>query len=486
MSGLPDTACPPSVLICGAGSGCGKTTLSLALMAAYTRRGLSVRPFKTGPDFIDPGWHGAVCGRPSLNLDPWMQSWKEHPGNVARQYLSHERLCGTDETGLSDASRLIIIEGAMGLYDGLPGKSSSAADVALELHIPLLLVIDVRGMSASAAAIARGLAELRPGLRTAGAVCVKAGSKRHQDLLRESFAEFCPDIPLLGVIPFMEEISLPSRHLGLVQAADFQKDTQLAARFSRLADIAEEHINLDALLNRLVKLAPALPPQAQDILPAPTEEKPRVRIALARDEAFSFWYPEYSLLLEEAGAQLVPFSPLRDAGLPPEIQGLILPGGYPELHARRLAENISMREAIRAFARNHPVHGECGGFLYLMEELEKEGQHFPMCGCLPLRARMETRRSALGYREVHGLNGPWNGLTLRGHEFHYSRIVEKADALPPLWEMRAPASPEAGPEYEGAVLGSVSGSYVHLSPLSHPDAAGRLVAGCLTRNKDHS
>ena len=486
MSGLPDTACPPSVLICGAGSGCGKTTLSLALMAAYTRRGLSVRPFKTGPDFIDPGWHGAVCGRPSLNLDPWMQSWKEYPGNAARQYLSHGQIGKTDRAAFSDSFQINVIEGAMGLYDGLPGKFSSAADVALELQIPLLPVIDVRGMSASAAAVARGLAGLRPGLRTAGAICVKAGSKRHQHLLHEAFAEFCPDIPLLGVIPFMEEISLPSRHLGLVQAADFQKNTQLEARFSRLADMAEEHINLDELLNRLIDLAPARPPQVQDFLPPPAGEKPRVRIALARDEAFSFWYPEYSLLLEEAGAQLVPFSPLRDAGLPPEIQGLILPGGYPELHARRLAENISMREAIRAFARNHPVHGECGGFLYLMEELEKEGQHFPMCGCLPLRARMETRRSALGYREVHGLNGPWNGLTLRGHEFHYSRIVEKADALPPLWEMRAPASPEAGPEYEGAVLGSVSGSYVHLSPLSHPDAAGRLVAGCLTRNKDHS
>lgn len=469
----------PAVLITGAGSGCGKTTASLALMAAFRKRGLSVRPFKTGPDFIDPGWHAAVCGRPSLNLDPWMQGWKEFPGNAERQFFLHARSVPprSGHEAAQPVPDIAVIEGAMGLYDGLPGLAASAADVAIALHIPLLLVLDVRGMSASAAAVARGLAGLRPGLAVAGALCVMAGSARHEALLRSAFTEFCPEIPLFGVLPRTENIALPSRHLGLTLAAEFSKEGADAALFARLADLAESHIDLDALLARLRRLAPDSPP-LDGTARAVRNDGQRVRIALAQDEAFSFWYPEASLLLEDAGAELVSFSPLRDSGLPPGSRGLLLPGGYPELHAERLSANISMREAVRTFAREHPVHGECGGFLYLMDELEKDGSAFPMCGCLPLRARMEPRRAALGYREARGLAGPWKGMTVRGHEFHYSRVSEKPDTLAPLWELRAPAAPAACPEPEGASLGHVSGSYVHLSPLSHPDAARRFVDGC--------
>ena len=159
-------------------------------------------------------------------------------------------------------------------------------------------------------------------------------------------------------------------------------------------------------------------------------------------------------------------------------------GGYPELHAERLSANVSMREAIRAFARGHATYGECGGFLYLMDFLEKDGTAFPMCGCLPLRARMEPRRAALGYREARGLAGPWENLTIRGHEFHYSRVIEKPDGLSPLWELRSPAASSARAEHEGAALGCISGSYVHLSMLSHPDAARCFVARCLPRQND--
>lgn len=476
----------PSVLITGAGSGCGKTTVSLALMAAYRKRGLSVRPFKTGPDFIDPGWHSAVCGADSLNLDPWMQAWREFPGNAARQFFLLPRPCAENGTAHS-APDIAVIEGAMGLYDGLPGMAASAADVALELHVPLLLVIDVRGMSASAVAVARGLASLRPGLAIAGAVCVMAGSERHEAFLRSAFAEFCPDIPLFGVLPRLENIALPSRHLGLAQAAEFRQDAEDAKLFARLADLAENHINLDALLTRLRELAPLFPPPGDALFSSRAAGgvmrecgKP-ARIALARDEAFSFWYSENSALLQEAGAELVPFSPLHDAGLPPDSQGLILPGGYPELHIERLSANISMREAIRSFAEDHTVYGECGGFLYLMNELEKGGKTFPLCSCLPLRARMESRRAALGYREAQGLSGPWKNLTVRGHEFHYSRLIEKAAGVPPLWKLRIPAASAlsaADPEFEGASLGHVSGSYVHLSLLSHPDAARSFVSSC--------
>ncbi len=477
----------PSVLISGAGSGCGKTTVSLALMAAYRKRGLSVHPFKTGPDFIDPGWHTAVCGVASRNLDPWMQAWKDFPGNAARQFFLHPRPHAENGTAYS-APDIAIIEGAMGLYDGLPGVAASTADVALELHVPLLLVIDARGMSASAAAVARGLACLRPGLAIAGALCVMSGSERHEAFLRSAFAEFCPDIPLFGVLPRAENIALPSRHLGLAQAVEFGQDAKASKLFTRLADLAETHIDLDALLTRLRDLAPLFPPSRDAFFSSRTtragamqERGKTVRIALARDEAFSFWYPETSILLEEAGAELVPFSPLHDTGLPPDSRGLILPGGYPELHAERLSANVSMREAIRFFAKEHTVYGECGGFLYLMNELEKDGKTFPLCGCLPLRARMETRRAALGYREARGLSGPWKDLTVRGHEFHYSRVLEKSAEIPPLWELRIPAASALSvpcPESEGASLGCVSGSYVHLSLLSHPDAARSFVSSC--------
>ena len=477
----------PSVLITGAGSGCGKTTVSLALMAACRKRGLSVHPFKTGPDFIDPGWHTAACGVASLNLDPWMQSWKEFPENAAHQLFLHPRPLA--ETGaVHSAPDIAVIEGAMGLYDGLPGVAASAADVALALHIPLLLVINVRGMSASAAAVARGLAGLRPGLSVAGALCVMSGSERHEAFLRSAFAEFCPDIPLFGVLPRMENIALPSRHLGLTQAAEFCQHAEDASFFARLADLAETHIDLDALLTRLRDLAPSFPPSGNTFLSSRTtqadamEERGKpVRIALARDEAFSFWYPENTTLLEKAGAELVPFSPVHDAGLPPDSHGLILPGGYPELHAERLSANASMREAIRLFAEDHTVYGECGGFLYLMTGLEKDGKTFPLCNCLPLRARMESRHAALGYREAQGLSGPWKNLTVRGHEFHYSRVLEKSAEIPPLWELRIPsASSLSGTcrECEGASLGYVSGSYVHLSLLSHPDAARSFVSCC--------
>lgn len=477
----------PSVLITGAGSGCGKTTVSLALMAAYRRRGFSVHPFKTGPDFIDPGWHTAVCGVASLNLDPWMQAWKEFPDNAARQFFLHPRI-PVENGAVYSAPDIAVIEGAMGLYDGLPGVAASAADVALELHIPLLLVIDVRGMSASAAAVARGLAGLRPCLAVAGALCVMSGSERHKAFLRSAFAEFCPDIPLFGVLPRAEDIALPSRHLGLTQAAEFRQHAEDAKLFTRLADLAETHIDLDALLTRLRDLAPLFAPSGNTFFSSrPTqagamqEQGKPVRIALARDEAFSFWYPENSALLEKAGAELVPFSPLHDAGLPPDARGLILPGGYPELHAERLSSNASMREAIRLFAEEHTVYGECGGFLYLMSELEKEGKNFPLCNCLPLRARMESRRAALGYREARGLSGPWKNLTVRGHEFHYSRVIEKPADIPPLWELRIPSASALSVtcrESEGVSLGYVSGSYVHLSLLSHPAAARSFVSSC--------
>lgn len=445
-------------------------------MAALTRRGMTVQGFKSGPDFLDPGWHTALTGRPSRNLDLWMcgGSDRKRPDDVlAWQYLS--AVAGAD---------IVVAEGAMGLYDGLPGLSASCADVALNLGLPVLLVLDCRGTAATAAAVARGLASFRPDLPLLGAVATRVGSRRHADIIRRAFAEV-PDIPLFGLLPDDRALTLPSRHLGLVQAGEALSPSgpgiPTAELAGRLARWLEDHTDLDDLLRRAAQVPPFLSGRTASPLPPafPPPRARRVRIAVARDEAFTFWYPEHDALLAAAGGEPVPFSPLRDSGLPPEVRGLLLPGGYPELYARRLSANRSMLEAVRNFARVRPVHGECGGYLYLMESLETgEGERVSLTGCLPLAARMETRRSALGYREVTGLSGPWNGLTLRGHEFHYSRVTSRPDGLPALWISRSPGATADSAEPEGTALGRITGSYVHLSLLSHPLAASRLVDAC--------
>lgn len=458
-------------------------------MAAFSRRGLKVQPFKTGPDFIDPGYHTAITGRPSYNLDPWM-----HGRALTDQFLrgftpapAAPQLPAPMAGMPIPSPDMAIIEGGMGLFDGLPGCPTSSADVATALRVPVLLVIDSRGMAATAAAVAHGLASFRPGLPVLGAVCTFVGSPRHADLLRAAFEQHCPHIPLFGLLPQDDALVLPSRHLGLVSAREGLHPALVTA----LGDYAKKHLDLDTMFASAYACLSTNSPQCT--VPAFSEvPRPRVRVALARDEAFSFWYPEHDSLLAAAGAEVVPFSPLRDSGLPPDCQGIILPGGYPELHAERLSANLSLRDSVRSFARQHPVYGECGGFLFLMDALEKDNLRLPMCGCLPLTARMETSRSALGYRQVVGpapatsdAVTPWAGLVLRGHEFHYSRIVDRPDSLPPLWACHTPSAAPAGPASamdppvpEGAVLGHVYGSYIHLSLLSHPHAASRFVDAC--------
>ena len=453
----------PRLLLAGTGSGCGKTTVTTAILRALQRRGVKLNAFKCGPDYIDPMFHTAVLGVPSRNLDLFF----EDEAGIRSQLARHIQPDG-----------LGVIEGVMGFYDGVSGTTdtASAEHLARATGTPAVLIVRPKGQSLSLAAQIHGFRTFAENT-LAGVILngVSAGMYSFYKQIAEKAG-----LPVLGFLPPVPEAEIPDRHLGLVTADEL---SDLREKIDRLADAAEEGIDLHALC----ALAQTAKPLTDTHMPLARATGFPVRIAVAKDRAFCFYYEDNFDVLRELGAELVPFSPLTDERLPENIDGLYLGGGYPELYEKQLSENEIMRNSIKTAIQNGlPTVAECGGFLYLMEELEKEGQHFPMCGCLPLRARMETRRSALGYREVHGLNGPWNGLTLRGHEFHYSRIVEKADALPPLWEMRAPASPEAGPEYEGAVLGSVSGSYVHLSPLSHPDAAGRLVAGCLTRNKDHS
>ncbi|WP_243357919.1 cobyrinate a,c-diamide synthase [Fundidesulfovibrio terrae] len=442
-----------SLLISGTHSGCGKTSLTLGLLASLARRGFRCAPFKTGPDFIDPGLHALACGRISHNLDSWMLP------EAANREIFERYSAGAD---------VAVVEGAMGLFDGASAtnEKGSAAHMAKMLGIPVLLVLDASGMARSAAALASGFARFDPELTLAGVVCNRSGGPGHREMLREAIED--AGISVLGCLPKASDLAMPSRHLGLVTAQD------LDARpgwMERLADWVEAGVDVDALLASL--------PDTGGIAPQPEgEARPRVRLGVARDRAFCFAYAENLRLLESAGAELVFFSPLADQGLPADLDGLYLPGGYPELHAGTLSANAAMLQDIRNFcASGRPVYAECGGFMALMESVrDAQGREWPMAGVFPCRAAMGQRFAALGYREARFTAdtplGP-AGTTARGHEFHYSSLEAAPDA-PAVYAL----SGRKGiiEAQEGFLSGNTLASYVHLHFASNPDIAGFFVA----------
>jgi cobyrinic acid a,c-diamide synthase len=454
-------------VIAGTHSGCGKTLVSLGVMAALRARGLAVAPFKAGPDFIDPTLHAAVCGRPSHNLDPWMCG----PEASRAILLRHARGC-----------RVAVVEGVMGLFDGISGSTDEGSTSALAklLGLPVALVLDARAMARSVAALALGYTAFDPELSFAGLVLNRVGSANHAALLREAL-ETSPGLPssarILGMLPRDETLALPSRHLGLVTAEDSPLDPELVGRLARWAEA-----NLD--LTRLLNACPALdfpPDLADEPAPAPAPRVRPVRIGLARDRAFCFTYAENLRLLTAAGAELVPFSPLADTALPPDLAGLYLPGGYPELHARELAANAGLRAEIKRFSLSgRPVYAECGGFMYLMDSIQDaEGRIHPMCGVFAMAATMTPRFAALGYREAvttqDSLLGPaWT--MLRGHEFHYSAPTAADPAAAPLYKVRDRRG--WTDQAEGFAKGNTLGSYIHLHLASNPDAAAAFVEAC--------
>jgi len=445
----------PGLLVAAPSSGCGKTTVTLALMAALRRKGLRVAPFKVGPDFIDPGHHALACDRTSRNLDAWMC-----PEGAVRTIF--DKGC--------EGADVAVVEGVMGLFDGVSGKSAvgSSAEIARLLDLPVVLVVDARSQARSAAALVTGFARFDPRLRVAGVVCNRVGSDRHAQILRDAL-DATPGLPpLLGCLPRDEGLALPERHLGLVTASDAARDD---AFFGRLADWVEEHVDLEGVLSL------SSPPRAGTSDERVSQERREgdVRIAVARDEAFCFCYGENLERLEEAGATLLFFSPLREERLPEGADGLYLPGGYPELHAERLAANRSLLDEIRLRAEGgFPVYAECGGFMLLAEEID--GQK--MAGVFPAKARMLPRRRALGYREVTFtqetvLGGA--GTVARGHEFHYSEM-EIPDGIERAYAVTRGSGEPLGAE--GYKVGNVLGSYVHLHFASNPELARNFVSAC--------
>lgn len=459
------------ILIAAPQSGSGKTTVSLAIMAALVKRGMVVAPFKCGPDFIDPGYHHLVTGNPSINLDGWM--------------CSEEFVLQTFLTSLTSQSgqKIAIIEGAMGLFDGIgpSSKEGSSAQIATITGAPVVLVVNAKGMAASAAALVKGFAGFDRQVRLAGVIFNNVGSASHGELLRTAIAETLPEICVFGCIPRDETYVIPSRHLGLVTA----EDNPLTDQFiSRLADMAESFLDLDRLVELQIPPGPPLKKWGESPPPFNTGGLggiSSVRIAVARDSVFCFMYEDNLRLLREAGAELDFFSPLSDASLPADIQGIYLPGGYPELYAEQLAANIGMKESIRAaVAADMPVYAECGGFIYLTEGLDaSENQpEADLVGIFPVRARMLPRRKALGYRQVEPVTGTVIGgknSIYRGHEFHYSEINFMPDEIERCYRVSRQGV-ELG--LEGYLVRNCLASYIHLHFGSNREIAPAFVELC--------
>jgi cobyrinic acid a,c-diamide synthase len=387
-------------------SGSGKTTLTLAMLAAFRRRGLGVRAAKSGPDYIDPAFHAAATGAPSLNLDSWAMS-PAQLGALAAEAAAE--------------SELLIVESAMGLFDGVavePGRSGAGADLAASLSLPVLLVLDVSGQSQTAAAVARGFSGHAPGVEIAAVVLNRLASERHRTGIVQAMEMI--GLPVLGAVPRDERYAVPERHLGLMQA---DEHPALREHLDRLADLAEAHLDLDAIARLARPPMLAVAPAAQ-----PPIAPPGQRIALARDAAFSFIYPHHLQAWRRVGAEIHTFSPLADEAPPDGCDVCWLPGGYPELHAGALAGAAQFKAGLRRFAQTHPVHGECGGYMVLGEGLEDaSGVRHEMAGMLGHSTSFARRKMNLGYRRACLLAQTPIGATgamLRGHEFHYSSLID--------------------------------------------------------------
>jgi cobyrinic acid a,c-diamide synthase len=451
----------PRLVIAGTQSGVGKTSLTLGLVALLRRRGLRVQTFKIGPDYLDPTYLTLASGRPCYNLDGWMMG-RAHVETVFR--------C------VSADADIAIIEGVMGLFDGADPASAegSTAEIARWLDAPVLLVVNAHGMARSLAAVVHGCTTFDPQLRVAGVIANRCGSERHARWLADSLkAAALP--PLLGHMERNALPQLPSRHLGLVTADPANLSPTL---LDKLADALEASLSLNAIVEA-AKNTSALSDAA---VVTTTATPARCRVGIARDKAFHFYYPDNLEALEQAGCELVPFSPMKDAALPPNLNGLYIGGGYPEEHAAALAANQSLLQQIRQFAaRGGLIYAECGGLMYLAEGIETAGgTRHAMLGLLPAWTRMCQRRKSLGYVEVTlSRDSLWGrrGDRLRGHEFHYSELIGKPSGdsgWQTAYEMRHRQSDAV--TAEGFQRGRVLASYTHIHFASRPEAVRHFVA----------
>ena len=445
----------PMIVVAGTGSGVGKTSLTLGIVASLKRCGLRVQTFKAGPDYLDPTYLSRASGRPCYNLDGWM---------TCREYL--EQLVA-EKVQDADAA---IVEGVMGLYDGanMTDSAGSTAEIARWLNAPVLLVVNAHGAARSVAAIVHGFATFQDAPLFAGVIANHTGSARHVEGIRQALAGMGLP-PLIGAIPRNGLPPLPSRHLGLTTA---DNKTLTDATLSELADVSERNIAFDSILS--LKWSP----QAAAV--RPKQKTTFVRVGIALDEAFHFYYRDNMELLERAGVTWVPFSPTNDKELPAGIDALWLGGGYPEEHAAALSGNHAMLCSVRKFiSEGHPAYAECGGLMYLAECLsDREGKTWAMAGILPVKVRMLSRLKRLGYAAIASretcLWGP-AGARLRGHEFHYSEV--EGDSMPAGWRCAYDATYRDGTtKQEGFWNGRILASYIHVHLGSSRTAADEFAA----------
>ena len=456
----------PRIVIAGTESGVGKTSLTLALVAALKRRGLRVQTFKVGPDFLDPTYLALASGKPCYNLDGWM---------MGQDY------CRRLFARASQGADIAVIEGVMGLFDGADTSTSSGstAEIARWLQAPVALIVNVHGMARSLAAVVKGFTEFEKDLNVAAVIANRCGSELHEAWLSDALkAAALP--PLAGGVPRGGLPHLPSRHLGLVTADDGNLTPEVLAA---LADAFDQHISVDKIL-ALAQGAPALDITA----PEGTLPQKQISLGVAWDEAFHFYYQDLFDELALRGCTVQRFSPLRDSRLPTGLDALYFGGGYPELHSEALSANVNMLADIRAFAASgRPVYAECGGLMYLCELLEtKEGKSYPMAGLVPGAVQMLDRLKTLGYVEVtlknKSLWGP-PGAVLRGHEFHYSQLIGDPvgrDGWNNAYYLKKCRSEVSSPD--GFQRGRVLASYVHLHLASRPEAVDHFVNQCRARH----
>jgi cobyrinic acid a,c-diamide synthase len=449
----------PALMIAAPASGSGKTTVATGLMGALRRAGRRVAPFKVGPDFIDPGYHALAALRPGRNLDP---------------VLVGERLIGPLYRHGSAGADIAVIEGVMGLFDGRISESpadtsvaqGSTAHVAALLGAPVIMVVDTRGQSHSIAALLHGFSTFDQSVRIAGVILNRVGSPRHEEVLRQACEQ--SGVPVFGAIPRADELSVPSRHLGLVTAVEHGE--QARAAVEAMIALVGRHVDLVGIA---AVAASRVTDEPWD--PAVAESAAgNVTVALAAGKAFSFGYAEHGELLRAAGADVVEFDPLTDP-LPPQTAALVLPGGFPEQFSTELSANDVVRQQIRELAAGGaPIHAECAGLTYLVDELDG----YPMCGVLSGSARF-TDRLTLGYREAVAVaDSPLHTIGDRtmGHEFHRTTVTF-ADSYPPAWVYAGRDLPTVR---DGAIDRGVHAGYLHTHPAAHPQAITRFVAAAAT------
>ncbi|AFL99667.1 hydrogenobyrinic acid a,c-diamide synthase (glutamine-hydrolysing) [Desulfitobacterium dehalogenans ATCC 51507] len=456
---------PPRILIAGTHSGVGKTTIATGIMAALAKKGLPIQAYKVGPDYIDPTYHTLATGRPSRNLDRWML---------------REELIPIFKRTSQDC--WAVIEGVMGLFDGVSGTKGygSSADIAKLLDAPVILIVDAGNLSRSAAAIVHGFCTFDPGIKIAGVILNRVKSPAQESLLREALGEI--QVPILGVLPKEEGIRLPERHLGLVPS---QEQAFRESFFDELISVVTRTIDLEQIQGIMQETLPK-----KQVIHEPFIEEPIIykglgegaagnlnqhslRLGVARDEAFSFYYQDALDSAESLGFTLVPFSPLHDPSLPDGLDGLFFGGGFPELHLEKLSQNQSFLESLREFSRlGKPIYGECGGYMYLGAQVtDFEGRTYPMTGLIPIAAEMTPRLQGMGYRQ--GVFQQDNflsdaGNVVYGHEFHYSKVdyLSCGDSVCPAFEL---LKGEKTIRMDGYARDNIVASYLHINFAGQPE-----------------